>query len=403
MNWLKQKIIKSQKHQSSAQKEINFLPFVKRCDKEVLLENGEKLIEFVSCSYLGLDQDARIINAVSNDLHDVGFSFPAARTRIYSQKLDILETLLNEIFFNNFTVLFQNLHSCHQGVIPLLGSGEMPGYPIKPKGVTFVVDRHAHSSIQINRSLMEQFGNVIVVDITKENDFKTVIEQISNRDTTPILFCDSIGSMGGEADIIKLYEQIREYDGYLYIDDAHGMSIHGTNGSGAVLKHFDNTLPVGIILTTSLAKGFGTCGGIIVVPLKSSMEFIKRFCPTYIFGGPPVIPIINASIVAAEIHLSSEIIALQKQLWNNLELFDELVSEDIVNYGQELPLRGKLLGNEFDAIDMGKKLRAEGIAVTVAMYPTVELHNPMIRCAFSAKHTTKQIRQLAGNLLNSKV
>lgn len=52
----------------------------------------------------------------------------------------------------------------------------------------------------------------------------------------PFLILDSVGSMGKIYKIKNITALVYRYSGYIYFDDAHGMSIIGQKGSGYVLK-----------------------------------------------------------------------------------------------------------------------------------------------------------------------
>ncbi len=308
--------------------------------------------------------------------------------------LDILEDLLNQIFSAS-TIFFSSTHLAHLGLIPLLASGEMPGFPIN-NAPHFILDKSVHASIQINRGLMEQFGNVSVIDFTDVDNLLIIIKDARSQNNTPILFCDSVGSMGKTADIPLLLSIVNEYKGYLYLDDAHGMSVFGIHGNGYAMKELNNQLSERVILTTSLAKAFGTYGGLIVLKNHQATEFIKEFCSTYIFSGSPITPLVNASIASAQIHLSDEIYHLQNALAKNLILFDNSINESvkIINRNSSIAIRGWYIGNEFMAIEKGRHLKQNGILATVLAYPMVTRSTSIIRFGISSVHNEKDVIRL---------
>jgi 7-keto-8-aminopelargonate synthetase-like enzyme len=100
---------------------MNNLIVSERKKRKIVLPDGTTLSEFMSCSYLGLDQDDRILLA-SNNINKYGINFAVSRTRIRTENLSILEKLLNQIFLG-YSVTFTSLHLVHLGMIPLLESG----------------------------------------------------------------------------------------------------------------------------------------------------------------------------------------------------------------------------------------------------------------------------------------
>jgi 7-keto-8-aminopelargonate synthetase-like enzyme len=397
-NWQRIKIAESRAHQSKAFETINQLTIKERCDRKIILLDDTVLTEFVSCSYLGLDQDPRVIEAAANNIFKCGVTFPAARTRILTQSFIVLEALLNEIFCDAFSVIFPNLHTTHLGFLSLLGSGEMPSFPIRPAGTVFILDKTVHASIQINRGLMSQFGKVVIIDFNQSDLVEKEFREAFQSRLTPIAIADSIGSMGGITPILPLFELAEKYQGYVYLDDAHGTSIYGKNGCGFVLKQLNYQFHPRLILTSSLAKAFGAVAGVLILPTAEDANIVKRYCLTYIFSGPPPLTIIDSAIASAKIHLSPEIYELQNQLQKNLVYFDssmEGIEKDIVNYQTTSPIRGLRIGNEFKAIDAALMLRKQGFALTTAMYPTVAKNRSILRIAFGATHKKEEIHALS--------
>lgn len=398
-NWQKTRIDTSKKFQEAAYEQVNELIFKKRDGKCLILSDNTKLIEFVSCSYLGLDMDKRIIRASNNNINNCGVTFPAARTRIQAKSFVILEKLLNNIFCNSFTTIFSTLHLGHLGLIPILGSGTLPSFPSGETGFQFILDKTVHSSIQINRALMEQFGEVSLVSFNCNKKIEVEFKEAINKGKKPIAIADSIGSMGGITPIKFLFELAEKHDGYIYLDDAHGTSIFGKHGCGYVLQKLNNQFHPRLILASSLSKAFGAVAGVISLPTKKDADFLKHFSPTYIFGGPPSLAIIDSAIESAHIHLSEEIYTLQNKLWDNVKLFDYLLKQHIINNSSPSPIRGVLIGDEFKTIKITKELKKIGFAVTAALYPTVPKNRAMLRIAISAIHTKEQITAICKSIM----
>ena len=393
-NWQSKKILDSKEHQDKIYRLLNNQNFIKRVNKTITLDDNKEYTEFISCSYLGLDQDPRVINGVSNNMSQTGVIFASSRTRMKYKELDTLEDILNQIFSAN-TVIFSTTHLTHLGLIPLIASGEMPSVQIAKNGCTFLLDQTVHASIQINRGLMQQFGNVEIVDFYNLTLLEQKLESIKSQSKTPLLFSDSVCSMGGMLPLEDILNLAKKYIGYLYLDDAHGMSIYGKNGAGYVIDKF-NQLPSRLILATSLAKGFGVCGGVAVLPTSKDVEFVKTYCSTYMFSGTLINPLINACIESGKIHLSSDIIELQERLFKKTQLFDNLIKDKakIINFGYRTPIRGILVGDEANAIENGLFLKEKGFLTVVATYPIRKKGQSILRVLICATHTDMEIERL---------
>ena len=81
-NWQKSMIERARDHQSLVfTRGLNGLEIVSRRGKQIKISTGERLTEFMSCSYLGLESDPRLIEAAVAAVRRFGVQFAAARTR----------------------------------------------------------------------------------------------------------------------------------------------------------------------------------------------------------------------------------------------------------------------------------------------------------------------------------
>ena len=396
-NWQKNKIIGSKEFQSKAYNEINNLIVTERNGKQISLSDGQQLTEFMSCSYLGLDQDVRVVDSAVNSIKKCGVNFAVARTRLRVEASVELERYLGEIF-SSHCVTFTSLHLTHLGMIPLIASGEMPSYPLGKNGIVFFIDKKAHASIQIQRGLMLQFGEVILIDFTNLNEVESHFKIAYKNQTTALLLADGICSMGGLIPVKELLALAENYLGYVYLDDAHGISIQGQNGCGYVLDQLKVFHPR-LILAISLSKGFGANGAAIGVLTADDEKIIRRYANPYLFSNPLPLSIVDSSIASAKIHLSDEIYVLQARLLKNIQYFDSLcesslIMSRVINLNSTSPIRGIKIMDEFKDIEITRQLRERGIAVTAAMYPTVAKGESIIRIALCADHREEDIKYL---------
>jgi 7-keto-8-aminopelargonate synthetase-like enzyme len=147
--------------------------------------------------------------------------------------------------------------------------------------------------------------------------------------------------MGGVAPVAHIVRLAHQYDGYAYIDDAHGTSIYGDYGSGYVMACLGHQLDERIIMAGSLSKAFGSHGGFVACREAETINFIKTYGTTYAFGGPPSLPGIAACVAAADLHLDGTVAARQEKLQNVIRYFDEVFTNtEIVNRGTTMPIRG---------------------------------------------------------------
>ncbi|TDB78574.1 aminotransferase class I/II-fold pyridoxal phosphate-dependent enzyme [Micromonospora sp. KC723] len=362
-----------------------------RAGKRVTLADGSSAIEFVSCSYLGLEQHPELVDAAHEALRRFGVHFSIARNRARPVYLAELEQLLGEIYPGSRAVVFGTVSSTHLGTLPLLGAGALPGYPIAPGGVTFLVEKTAHASMQVLRGMLEQLGPVRRFELGDPDGLAHELREASVADRTPVLLVDGVGSMGGLVDVRHLHSVVAPYGGILYVDDAHGTSITGRHGAGYAFEAFGGALPPGVLITGSLSKAFGGIGGFVLVSGDADMLVLRKFANPLVFGQSVPVPMLAATVAAARLHLSGEVARRQEQLWANAASFDALTGGTLVNAGLRCPIRGVHCDDEDSAFALAERLRDAGILILPAFYPTVAAGTGLLRFALSSLHEPDQL------------
>ncbi|ETS30620.1 7-keto-8-aminopelargonate synthetase-like enzyme [Photorhabdus khanii NC19] len=278
----------SQSHQDRIWQEgINDLTIISRpSGREIRASTGDTYIDFMSCSYLGLENHPNLISAVKSSVDKYGVQYAAARTRAKCDIFDELESKLNSIFLDSHAVTFNSVGAAHLAVLPLLGSGELPGYPVSESGIVWIVDKTTHASVQTLRGILEQFGTYQRAVFSDEMALVALLQESAKQKKTPILISDTLGSMGGATDVKSLTDLANQYGGYYYADDAHGTSIIGKNGCGYALNTLGQFAD-NLILLSSLSKAFGSHGGFASFSNSEAAFFVKKYALNYIFSGPP--------------------------------------------------------------------------------------------------------------------
>lgn len=348
--------------------------------------DGKELISFGSYSYLGLETDWRLKQAAIDGIHKFGLQYPSSRVYTSLPAYVELETLFEKIF-GAPVVLTTSLSLGHAGVLPVLISKED----------IVILDQHVHSSVQDAAQRLK--AKSIDLRIVRHNDLKALeamIQQYSQSHSRIWYAIDSIYSMYGDvAPLKELYELILKYPSFhLYIDDAHGVSSYGKNGSGWALDQIP--LHERIVLTTGMAKAFGTMGGIFVIKDPELHERVKNCTGSLIFSGGHPVPILSASIASARIHLSDEIYERQDELEVKLLYCHELLKKkgipDISN--PRTPIFFIALGLLKVGYNMVRRMIDDGFYVNLASFPAVSESCTGIRFTVNINHSYEDIELL---------
>ncbi|MBM3104326.1 aminotransferase class I/II-fold pyridoxal phosphate-dependent enzyme [Pseudomonas sp. V1] len=365
----------------------------RRVGKRITLQDGETFTEFVSCSYLGLETHPALMEAARQAMRVGGLHLSSSRSAMRPVYLPQLETLLGEIYPGCGVTVFTSTSSVHLGVLPLLGSGSLKGYPV-PRRVHWLMDKTAHASMQVLRGILEQFGEVSRVESTDPESMDEALKRCSHTQQTPVLLIDGIGSMSGQVPIAERCAQLQRAGGYLYVDDAHGISITGQHGAGYAFNAVGQVLPANMLLAGSLSKGYGGAGGFVVVADPGDIATIQTLANPMVFGHSIMLPMQAANVAAAKIHLSEEVGVLQQRLWKNVALFDAVTGKQMLNAGIQSPVRGALFDSEEAGLQAARILRAYGVLLFPVFYPIIAQGQAMLRFAISAIHSENDIRQV---------
>ncbi len=366
-----------------------------RNGKRVQLTDGSDAVEFVSCSYLGLETHPELIAAATEALRVFGLHFSTSRNRGRPPYLGELEDLLSVVYGGAQVAAFTSVSNVHLGLLPLLGAGALPSYPVADAGVAFLVEKTAHASIQVIRGVLEQIGPTRRFDMTDPAALPAAVREAAATGRTPIVLVDGVGSMGGLIDVASMLATLEPFGGHLYVDDAHGTSIEGPLGAGYAFEALGGTLPPHVVLAGSLSKAFGGAGGFAVVPSDEDMRVLRKFANPLVFGHSIMLPMLAANVAAARLHVDGRVAELQTRLWRNAAEFDRLTAGSLVNSGLRSPVRGALFDTEEEAFAAARRLKAAGVLILPAFYPTVARGTGLMRFAVSALHQQSDLETAA--------
>ena len=394
-NWMAQRVADAgEMYHICVREGLTGHTFIARDGKQVVLTDGSHAVEFISCSYLGLEQHSALTHAAVGGINAAGVHFSSSRNRMRPAHLASLERKLASIYREAPTICFTSVSNVHLGVLPLLGAGSLPSYPMSDNGPAFLLDRHAHASMQVLRGILAQFGPVTRVDTATDGDVGHHADLASRAGRTPVLLADGVSSMGGLIDVGHYRYTMAAAGGYLYVDDAHGTSILGPQGQGYAYEALGGDLD-STILVGSLSKAFGGAGGYVVLADDADSAVVTKAANPLVFGHSIMAPLLAATDASASLHLSGEVAELQGRLAANLALFDEATDRCLDGAGLPSAIRGARYTDEARALDHARRLRAGGVLILPAFYPTVPKGSGLLRFAVSATHTEGQIAHAA--------
>ncbi len=356
--------------------------------------NGKDLLNFGSCSYLGLELDERLKSGAIDAIMRYGTQFSTSRAYVSITPYREAEELLEKIY-NRPVILAPTVTLGHSSNIPVLvGDNDAA-----------ILDIQVHNSV--NNACKDLKARNIKMESIRHNRMDLLEDRLNElcaKHDKVWYFADGIYSMYGDAAPIKeLYALLDKYENfYLYVDDAHGMSWAGPKGGGYVASQ--GPLHPKLYLVTGLAKSFGAAGGVLIFPNEEIRRRVRNCGGTMIFSGPLQPANLGAIIASAKLHLSDEINTLQDQMQKRMRFFNataKLYNIPIIN-ATDSPIFFVGVGKPEVGYNMVSRLMKEGYYVNLSVFPSVSYNQTGLRMPITLHHTLEDIdgllRCIAKNL-----
>lgn len=354
--------------------------------KHVKLD-GRQLLSFGSCSYLGLEMDPRLREGVRKAVERWGTQFSSSRAYMSAPPYSELEEKLSTLF-GGHTLSVSTTTLGHLSCIPV----------ICHEKDAILLDRMVHHSIQMAATQARAQGTH--VELVRHGDWGTLerrIAELTPQHRKVWYMIDGIFSMFGDLpDVVEFRRLMDQHPNlWLYVDDAHGMSIAGQHGRGMHLSRMG--WHPRLIVATSLNKAFAAGGGCITFQDPEMRDRVRLCGGPQTFSGPLQPPMLGAALASADVHLSPEITRLQNELKEGvLHLNAELVANDLPLYeNNETPIffvKGGPLKMSYALVH---RLAKEGFFLTVAQYPAVPLKRSGVRVSITRHHSKQDLTALA--------
>jgi glycine C-acetyltransferase len=345
--------------------------------------NGHTVTNFGSDSFLGLDQDPRVKEAVVRGVARWGTHNGASRAFSSVRANTDAEDRLAEWLGTEATLIYPSVTLANMGAIPgLVGRQDL-----------LVVDEHAHNSIHEGAKIAKANGVPLAnFSHCDPKDLERVLTS-SCPYRCALVAIDGVYSMSGALPpLAELNAVCLAHNAVLYVDDAHGTGVLGRQGRGTVLDalgNYDNTFVIG-----SLSKAFSCAGGFIGCT-RQFKKLLKMRSNTYIFGGPVVPPYLDAICTVCDILTSGEYDLLQARLQRNLRRLTEGARRlGLAVLGGETPIVSVLVGDEADTLSAGMFLFERGYYVQSVTFPAVPYHAGVLRMQVNSNHRAELIEGL---------
>jgi 7-keto-8-aminopelargonate synthetase-like enzyme len=346
---------------------------------------GRRLVNFGSCSYLGLETDPRLKAAVRDAVDRYGTQFSSSRAYASSPLYRTAEAELAELF-GRPVIVTPSTSMGHIATMPaLMGSRDV-----------LVLDHQVHHSVQTAAKLAQANGTH--VELIPHNDLRTLERRLeSYRSTHRRVWYAADGLYSMYADFLpaaELDELVARHDNlWLYVDDAHAASWTGRHGRGYALERLSPATLARTVVALSLNKSFAAAGGAFTFPDEESRRFVATVGGPLIFSGPVQPPMLGAIVASARLHRTGEIAQRQELLLARIRRFNELAAAaglPVVSES-EGPIRYVGAGVASVAYRLTELMRESGFFVNTATFPAVPAKRCGARLTLTAHHTEEDV------------
>ena len=343
---------------------------------DVLNTPGE-VLNFCANNYLGLADDARLIEAAKKAMDTRGYGMASVRFICGTQDLHKeLEKAISDYFKTEDTILYAACFDANGGLFE----------PLFTEEDAIISDALNHASIidgvRLSKAKRFRYKNADMADLER------CLQEASDC-RFKIIATDGVFSMDGNvAPMDKICDLAEKYDALVMVDESHSAGVVGETGHG-VAEKFDCYGKIDIF-TGTLGKAFGGAMGGFTTGKKEIIDMLRQRSRPYLFSNSVTPAIVGASLEMLNILKESN------------ELHDKLVS-NVKHFKEKMEMAGFDIKPTQSAIcavmlydaklsqDFAAEMQKEGVYVTGFYYPVVPKGQARIRVQLSAAHSPEQI------------
>lgn len=343
-----------------------------------LIRDGQRYRNFSSNDYLGLSQHPAVVRAWQQgaDKYGVG-SGGSGHVSGYTLAHQQLEAGLTDWLGYPRALLFISGFAANQAVIAALGN----------KDDRIVADRLSHASLleaaNLSPAALRRFAH------NDATHLATLLAKPIGGEQ--LVVTEGVFSMDGDsAPLADIARATRQANGWLMVDDAHGIGVCGDEGRGSCNVH--QITPD--ILIVTFGKGIGVSGAAVLCS-ASLADYLTQFARHLIYS-TSMPPAQAAAISASLAVIRSEEGAQRRHKLNALiaQFRAGAKAQNLAVTASESAIQPLIVGENSRTLELAAQLRARGCWVTAIRPPTVPPGTARLRLTLTAAHEPEDIEQL---------
>ena len=345
----------------------------------VALDSGWEVINLCANDYLGLSDNAELIEAGREALARYGYGMSSVRFICGTQEEHTeLETKLSRFLGFEDTILYSSCFDANAGLFEtLLGPED-----------AIISDALNHASIidgvRLCKAKRYRYANSDMDDL--EAQLQAATEAGARF---KLIATDGVFSMDGYiAKLSEICDLADIYDAMVMVDDSHAVGFVGQTGRGSI-EHCDVMGRVDII-TGTLGKALGGASGGYTCAKREVVDWLRQRSRPYLFSNT-LAPVIAATTLKV-IDMLEASTERRDRLMNNASHFRARIGAagfDLLP--GEHPIIPVMLRDPKLAQEMAARLDEKGVFVAPFSFPVVPRGQDRIRTQMSAAHSLPEL------------
>ena len=333
--------------------------------------DGKEMLNLSSNDYLGLSSNPRLLDEFRAETDVMALAYSAASSRLLSgnhQYYKMLEDDLADIYDKEAALVFNSGYHANIGILPALAG----------KHDLIVADKLVHASIIDGLRLSD--AQMLRYRHLDYDHLRNLLLHHREEYENVFIVTESIFSMDGDvADLQQLCEIKKEFDAFLYVDEAHAIGVRGTNGLGCCEEQAC-TEEIDFIVGT-FGKAFASMGAFVVCE-QMFREYLINTQRSLIFT--TALPPVNVAWTRFILNRMPDFYDLRLKLSKVSERLKSVLNEKGFETRGNSHIVPMVCGSNENSIEMANLLQENGFFALPVRYPTVPKNEARIRFSLNA-------------------
>jgi glycine C-acetyltransferase len=346
---------------------------------DITLEGGANVVNMCANNYLGLANNAEVMQAARDSLDEWGFGAASVRFICGTQSIHkTLEERVSRFLGMEDTILYAACFDANTGLFETI---------LGPEDAV-ISDELNHASIidgvRLCKAARYRYRNNDMADLEQK-----LIEARDAGARRILITTDGVFSMDGTvAELGKICDLADEYGAMVHHDDCHATGFMGEQGRG--VHEYRGVMDRVDIITGTFGKALGGGSGGFTAARQEIVDILRQRSRPYLFSNTLAPAICAASLKVLDMLEAST--ALRDTLHDNTRYFrDQMQAHGFAVPEGDHPIVPVMLGDAVVAQKMSERLLQLGIYAIGFFYPVVPQGKARIRVQISAGHTREDL------------